>query len=66
MTSIPGAMGWMDDNVMMSECIRQADELANAIEKYFTPAPVPEHFAEDLDKYREIRAKIYTVYPRSP
>jgi predicted transposase YbfD/YdcC len=66
MTSIPGAMEWMDDNVVLSEVVRQADELANAIEEYWAPEPVPEHFAEDLEKYRMIREKVHTVYPRRP
>jgi hypothetical protein len=64
MTSIPGAMEWMDDNVILSECVRQADELADAIEEYFAPNPVSDHFADDLAKYREIRKAIHTVYPR--
>lgn len=64
MTSIPGAMEWMDDNVILTEAVRRADELADAIEEYFTPNPVPEHFTEDLARYREIRKDVHCVFPR--
>ena len=50
--------------MLLSEAVRQADHLADAIEEYFLPNEVSEHFAADLAAYRKIREDIHCVFPR--
>ncbi len=44
-------------NAKLEAVADQADELADAIVEYFSPAPPSEHFFEDLAVYHSLRAK---------